>query len=492
MRAVVAVQSGMLTIHHYNSQRLEGNELDDNKRSGERLLDLPRIFRRCPQSRLLAWCCDSRYLLVFAGSDGNGGSKSSATEDDLLVLDTELGEILGTLNTSALFTSATPAGSGGPACSAGHFRCVGLFCMDLGVPEEVSGPPDSAHLFDVGLVSAAGDVVAVSCSLRPLGCSGGATSFGKGYDESKIQEHRFELACRILAVSGDASNCSSGSLVEVDAVTWLPWHRTVLLAISSMPSGGKYRAQLHVRSIQLKSYERSRWQWLEWCEGMLIDTSPMNICSGSNRTGVSNDEHFCEPVRALSFSSNSSETLVLLLVSSGHLVPFTLQGRGGRRGGEREAGLTLASSDSPLDHDALMRDCRGRRGAEKGGVDDDDAGGKTITGAHFLTEDSVLVVMRDGSVAAWTMTSDAGAGAEAGKWRAQVCDVDALPPALGLCASHSAVVPAAPTAGSEGGVLSRIAVLRAVDSWSCQVASQQLNLSCIVFILYLFFCRFSQ
>lgn len=68
-----------------------------------------------------------------------------------------------------------------------------------------------------------------------------------------------------------------------------------------------------------------------------------------------------------------------------------------------------------------------------------------------------------------------------GKWRFSCGSVDALPPSLGLCSSCSVVMPLANngTSGSDdslqsSGKIARIAILRAIDAFTCQVFTMTL------------------
>ena len=79
-----------------------------------------------------------------------------------------------------------------------------------------------------------------------------------------------------------------------------------------------------------------------------------------------------------------------------------------------------------------------------------------------------MVVTRDGTVVAWRLGSSSS---EFERCLGE-CDVDTLPPCLGTSVSHCVQISKEKTEAvgcGDFGVLSRIAVLRAVDSWSCQV-----------------------
>ena len=544
IRKVAVVQTSLLTIHTYPQSSSSGDSSSDSEQEGgERHLELPVHFRKEPQSRLLAWCPQSRYLLLFTGSGCEKGKEdrgtASSESGDLLVLDTDQGEVLGTLSTASLLsTSPTSSSPSSPAASKpaksttrvgarAHqaSQCVHLFCID-----DVKGDTEEEEeeecggacaverkvLFQLCLVSAAGRLVVLSCALRS---SHSIASLAEGCDESKRQQQpqqeqqrEFQLSCTIMAVStmsgagaqrqgGEEEGCA----VVVDAVAWLPRNRTILMASTSMSAqeGQQQQQQttrLHVSTCQLVRQSPCRsasrqWQWRQAPSSSCVSTVSVTNNSNSNNSSSSSvsleqrgdppqqceeeeeeEEEAVGAVRALSLCSNSMETVALLLLSSGCLVVLQL-GQGGGGGG----GVTV-SSTSLLTQAALARVWR-----------HGDTPPSPLTAAHFLTEDSVLFVTKEGGVAA-AQLGGAGAGAEEGEggsgWCVQLqhCSVDKLPPALGLCSGHSVLVPMSrggtvstnsgtSTSAEEnrsgtdesGGVLSRIAVLRAVDSWSCQV-----------------------
>ena len=257
IRKVAVVQTSLLTIHTYPQSSSSGDSSSDSEQEGgERHLELPVHFRKEPQSRLLAWCPQSRYLLLFTGSGCEKGKEdrgtASSESGDLLVLDTDQGEVLGTLSTASLLsTSPTSSSPSSPAASKpaksttrvgarAHqaSQCVHLFCID-----DVKGDTEEEEveecggacaverkvLFQLCLVSAAGRLVVLSCALRS---SHSIASLAEGCDESKRQQQpqqeqqrEFQLSCTIMAVStmsgagaqrqgGEEEGCA----VVVDAV----------------------------------------------------------------------------------------------------------------------------------------------------------------------------------------------------------------------------------------------------------------------------------
>lgn len=441
MSRVAAVQSGQLTIHTYANYHSESGceEGKDEHEAGERHLELPLRFRRIPQSRILSWCPLSRYLLLFSGGSEEEGA-------DILVLDTEKGELLGTLSTVALLSSFANVRS---------TRCVHLFCMDMA--EDTSRDDlSSDYLFCLCLVSAAGDLVALSCSLRSL--SDELTTGIPANDKLMDSRHdlRHEIACVIMATSDDCVNIEQGC-VEVDAVAWLPRHRSVLLTVavatmSSAPDGGVEKVvQLQFWNYQLirknkglnQGAEKMQWQWRQ-------SQAPLNVVRSAQG-------------RALSLSSNNGETKVLLLLSSGQLLGLQLE-----EGKVDGVGIINIAGYFPVQCDSVTQSwCH--QGSDGEGDSTD-----IITAAHYLSEDSLLLVARGGAVAVGRLCSP-GCREEGEDWYLQRCAVDTLPPDLGLCGSHSILVPPMPVSMSQcelacnGGVLARISLLRAVDSWSCQV-----------------------
>lgn len=403
-------------------------------------------------------------------SDGNCNS-------DLLVLDTEKGEILGTLCTSLLLSSSSSASSGAtiPASSSGHARCVSIFCIDIDMESKDASNEDnsdSVHLFNICLVSACGDMVAVECSLASKADISSNSDEGKvGGDNEAVENENepFEIRCKILAKTADFSNGgkNKGLTVEVDDAVWLSRHNAVFLAVSAcVPKGvAVTSSQLYIKNYSLvrQGHSKNMWKWQEVHESIVVDTS---FALGSARRDVSDfpERRTPVPVRALSITTNCLETYALVLLSTGHIVGLPLA----ERDVNGELCISIESS-ARLNHETLTQNWLTTTGNV---LDDCDlntiSSSKIIASVHFLTEDTIMVVTRDGTVVAWRLGSSSS---EFERCLGE-CDVDTLPPCLGTSVSHCVQISKEKTEAvgcGDFGVLSRIAVLRAVDSWSCQV-----------------------
>lgn len=477
MCTVAAAQAGLITVYTYPHGQHDREE---------RQLELPARFKKVPQSRLLVWDAESRYLLLFAGAGDDIGSK----EGDILVLDTLKGEILGTLCSSSLLDSSSPLREK-PSKLTGHSRCVNIFCIDSDIRSEADDCRGDAHLFSMCVVSALGRVVALSCSLRP--CDTVISSCAEGLLEPKLLEPRhrntfdnFELTCTILAtIDGispnfEGENKNGHAEVEVDDALWMPRYKSVILAVSSSAkSHTTVPSQLHIWNVVLtRKDKKNEWMWKNGQEAVLINNI-YNRNIGGNSLGAKYDDSndnsavSIEPVRGVSLAVNTLDTVALLLLSTGSVVALTLNVTR-----ETDRFMINVSCPSLVDIADVTRNwCADVNDAINYGVLESSSS-KTITSLHFLTEDKVMVITRDGTVATWQLCCS-----DTGNWCLRDCDVEALPPCLGRGTSHcrTAVAQAnATVANVDEGVLSRIVVLRAVDSWSCQVGVALVTLYCNV------------
>ena len=433
MSKVAVAQTALLTIHKYQS---ESNTVDEE--AIERNLELPSQFRQYPQSRKLLWCPMSRFLLLFSRCK----NESSSPVEDILILDTVKGELLGTLCTKSLLESCFQSSDSDCSC------CVNIFCLDkdmYGDNDEITG----YSLFCFCLVSASGALSAFSCLLNSIDniLTASNKDFvhvkerGKGLNQQRVES----LTCYTLAVTENEGDNPSNHNKEVDDVLWLPSHATAFVAISSvkshLPVSEKdISPELHIVGYSFNPTRQTKKNIKAWKWSRVQSPFVINLI---NPDGMRIQN------RVISMLSNSEENMVLLVSNSDKLVLLQLDD-------VEEGSGVFIKNNLFIDHRAVteapLESIERNKCSEEANF---------IAEVHFLSNKELLVYSRNGSVVVGKLCVDS--------CRLLPCSANKLPPALGICSGHSVAKSSSDATDLCDGLLSRVSFLRAVDSWSCQV-----------------------